>query len=181
MSRVPCIAVEVAKDLAAEAKMTFKFVTDDQMQRVKDFLVTVPDWPQDGARDVGVAEFVRATFTQLVLQSPNDQLFLSQLRAAVLNEVRRRGLMPPTAEDTQRAHRREQERAAMASWGQIDALIDDLTDDDLADLRPLALAKLNRDAQRMFENKGVRESKTLRGLVYEVVREQQAPQRRDVW
>lgn len=56
--------------------------------------------------------------------------------------------------------------------GRIDRLIADCTDEDLADLKPMALARIkDPQARALLKDKKVRESRWLRSLVYDVLTE----------
>jgi hypothetical protein len=55
----------------------------------------------------------------------------------------------------------------------IDQMIADCSDEDLADLKPLAMAKIADPRSRaLLADKRVRESRWLRALVYDVLTEQ---------
>lgn len=56
-------------------------------------------------------------------------------------------------------------------WQRVDVMMADATDEDLADLKPMALARLPESARGMYADKLVRECRTLRRLVYEVLTE----------
>jgi hypothetical protein len=57
--------------------------------------------------------------------------------------------------------------------GRIDRMIADCSDEDLEDLKPLALAKISDPvARKMMEGREVRKSRWLRALVYDVLTEQ---------
>lgn len=60
--------------------------------------------------------------------------------------------------------------AAEIHLNKVNVLIDDLTDEDLADLKPMAMERLPNDqARKMLKDVRVRDSRWLRMLVYEIV------------
>lgn len=97
---------------------------------------------------------------------------LTVVRGRLSTELRRRGL---TTADVTRRETRKKEAVVLASWQKIDDMIGQCSDEDLLDLKPLALDYLTNDkAREMFKNKSARDSKTLRWLTYRVLTERGA-------
>lgn len=59
--------------------------------------------------------------------------------------------------------------ADQISQKRIDDLIEDLSDEDLADLKPMAMGRIDLQSQKLLENRKVRESRWLRSIVFDIL------------
>lgn len=156
------------KQILDHAKGLFRFMTVDQGKRLRDIVADFPDFA-----------FVWAVLDDLATQKPTGaedwqegNLSIVSVSERLKAELRRRGM---TTEDVNRRKQRETEAKVYASWQKIDEMIAELSDQDLEDLKPSALMYLtNQKARDMLGERSVRESKTLRWLVYRLLTERSA-------
>jgi hypothetical protein len=158
------MTTEQANRLLDYAKGLFRFMTEYQGKVLKAKLEHFPN-----------PDFVEETLDHFAVNPSADEdwqegnLPLLAISERLNSELRRLGL---TTADEAKRRERESIAAVRADWSSINRIIEDLSDEDLAELKPQALMLLeNQKAREMFKDKGVRDSKTLRWLVYRVVRE----------
>jgi hypothetical protein len=150
----------------------FRYVTKAQATEVARWLQRIPDEYVDtphgkeatgAAADLGKAILIKLAGNN---PDPEQRLSITAVAEAVRSELGKRGL----TSDQQR-WRTGNPDYFQKHWGEIDEAIFELTDEELDELRPFALAYLNDGAKRMLEKIPVRDSRTLRGLVFKVLEE----------
>lgn len=157
---------EDALELVEFAKGLFRYMTPPQGAALRDLIIPFPE-----------PNFVREQLKTMATQKPvgeedrwqEGNISLAAIRERIASELRRRGI---TTYDTNRRTQRRAEKQAVENWTRIDGMIADMSDADLDELKPQALMLLdNQKARDMFDKRTVRDSKTLRWLVYKVLTE----------
>lgn len=161
----------------------FRYVTKAQGTEVARWMTRIPDeyvdTPQGKEATGAAADIGKAILINLASSNPDPEqrLSITAVAEAVRAELGRRGLT-----DEHRRWRTGNPTIVEKHWGEIDEAIFELSDEELEEIRPFALdyeftnvsgqrVRLNDGARKMLESVPVRESRTLRGLVFKVLEE----------
>jgi hypothetical protein len=155
-----------AGQLVEYAKGLFRYMTPAQGKILLDKLLPFPN-----------PTFARQAIEHLATHKPADQegwdegnIPLVAITERLAADMRRMGV---TTHDEAKRVDRGYETAAEKHWREIEEFIASASDDDLAELKPMAMASLNAGAQRMLKDRPVRQSKTLKGLVFKLLKQQE--------